>query len=305
MCATWCAHSPSEPSVTAKEAPPLDKHHLPLDKEIALKYVTWLVEKRIADGADTRRDFCEQAGFHPKLLYSNPHLVAIEKLFQDSSSLERLGDMTLREWLMYHYYYIHQGYRYGAPRLQQKWLGHDIIKTPMDCWVYQEIIWETRPDYVVELGVMFGGATHFYASILEMVGHGEVIGIDVSLAKAKAPQSPRIRYLEGSSVAPDMIERVRALTAGKRVLVIADSDHEKSHVLAEIRGYAPLVHVGGYFVVEDSLNDVMGYHPVPNEGPKAAARAFLAENDAFVADRRWGERYVMTLNPDGFLLRVK
>jgi cephalosporin hydroxylase len=285
--------------------PPLDNHALPLDKEIALKYVTYLVEKRIADLPETRRDFCAAAGFHPKLLYNNPHLGAIAKLFQDQSSIERLGDMTLREYLMYHYYYIHQGYRYGAPRQQQRWLGHDLIKTPQDCWVYQEIIWETRPDYVIELGVMFGGATHFYASILDLVGHGEVIGIDVSLAKAKAPQSQRIHYLEGSSTAPEMVERVRAMTAGKRVMVIADSDHEKNHVLAEIRAYAPMVHVGGYFVVEDSLNDVMGYHPVPNEGPKAAAEAFLADNDDFVLDRRWGERYVMSLNPNGFLLRVK
>jgi cephalosporin hydroxylase len=291
--------------VTDKQAPTLDKPQLPLDKEIALKYVTYLVDKRIADLPETRRDFCESAGFHPKLLYNNPHLGAIAKLFQEQSSIERLGDMTLREYLMYHYYYIHQGYRYGAPKLQQRWLGHDIIKTPMDCWVYQEIIWETRPDFVIELGVMFGGATHFYASILEMAGHGEVIGIDVSLAKARPAQNARIRYLEGSSTAPEMVEQVRAITSGKRVLVIADSDHEKSHVLAEIRAYAPMVHVGGYFVVEDSLNDVMGYHPVPNEGPKAAAEAFIAENDAFVVDRRWAERYIMSLNPNGFLLRVK
>jgi cephalosporin hydroxylase len=291
--------------VKKKQAALLEKHHLPLDKEIALKYVTYLVDKRIADLPETRRDFCEAAGFHPKLLYGNPHIGAIAKLFQDQSSIERLGDMTLREWLVYHYYFIHQGYRYGAPRLQQHWLGHDVIKTPMDCWVYQEIIWETKPDFVVELGVMFGGATHFYAGILELIGHGEVIGIDVSLARAKAPQSERIRYLEGSSTDPEMVEQVRRIVAGARVLVVADSDHEKNHVLAEIRAYAPMVHVGGYFVVEDSLNDVMGFHPVPNEGPKAAAAEFLAENDDFVADRRWGERYVMSLNPDGFLLRVK
>jgi cephalosporin hydroxylase len=286
-------------------APPLDKHPLALDREIAMKYVTWLVEKRIADLPKTRVDFCAEAGFHPKLLYNNPHIAAIEKLFRDQSSIERLGDMTLREYLMYHYYYIHQGYRYGAPRMQQKWLGHDIIKTPMDCWVYQEIIFETKPDFVIELGVMFGGATHFYASILDMVGHGRVIGIDVSLAKARGPDNARIEYIEGSSTDPAIVGRVAEMTRGKRVLVIADSDHEKNHVLAEIRAYAPMVHVGGYFVVEDSLNDVMGYHPVPNEGPKAAALAYLAENDDFVADRQWGERYVMTLNPDGFLLRIK
>lgn len=278
---------------------------LALDREIALAYVAWLVETRVADDDESRQRFCEQAGYHPKLLEANPHIEAVGKLFRDRSSIERLGDMTLREYLRYHYYYIHQGYRYGAPALQQRWMGRDLIKTPMDCWVYQEIIWATRPDYVIELGVMFGGATHFYASILELMGHGEVIGIDVSLAKAGKPASARIRYLEGSSTAPEIVAEVRRLTHGKRVLVIADSDHEKNHVLGEIRAYAPMVHVGGYFVVEDSLNDVMGFHPVPNEGPKAAAVAFLAENDDFVADRRWGERYVMTLNPDGFLLRVK
>jgi len=289
-----------------KQAPPLSKQFLPLDKEVAMKYVTWLVEKRISDSAESRRMFCDEAGFHPKLLYANPHIEAIGKLFQDQSSMERLGDMTLRDFMRYHYYYIHQGYRFpGAEKLQQRWLGHDIIKTPWDCWVYQEIIWETRPDYVIELGVMFGGATHFYASILDLVGHGEVLGIDITLAKAKPAQNKRITYLEGSSTSPEMLDQVRAKVEGKRVLVIADSDHEKNHVLAEIRAYAPFVHVGGYFIVEDSLNDVMGYHPVPNEGPKAAADEFMAGTDAFVRDRRWGERYIMTLNPNGFLLRVK
>lgn len=276
-----------------------------LDKEIAVDYVRYLVEERAEDGPEARRAFCEKRGVHPKLLHNNPHIDSIARLFQDRSSLERLGDMTLREYLMYHYYYIHQGYRYGAPRLQQRWLGHDIIKTPMDCWVYQEIIHDTKPDFVIELGVMFGGATHFYASILELMGHGEVLGIDISLAKARPPGNRRIRYFEGSSVAPEMVEKIGAIVRGKRVLVIADSDHEKEHVLSEIRAYAPMVHVGGYFVVEDSLNDVMGYHPVPNQGPQAAAHAFLAESGDFVLDRRWAERYVMTLNPDGFLLRVK
>ncbi|WP_374372719.1 CmcI family methyltransferase [Dongia sp.] len=287
--------------------PPAQKDYppLPLDKEIAQRYVQFLVQSQRDDDPEARRAFCEAQGFHQKLLHNNPHIAAIEKLFQDQSSMERLGDMTLRDYMMYHYYYIHQGYRYGAPRHQQRWLGHDIIKTPQDCWVYQEIIHETKPDVVIELGIMFGGATHFFASILDLVGHGEVLGIDISLAKAKPPENKRITYIEGSSTSEGVLEQVRRKAAGKRVLVIADSDHEKNHVLGEIRAYAPFVHVGGYFIVEDSLNDVMGYHPVPNEGPKAAAEAFLRESDDFVYDRRWGERYIMSLNPNGVLLRVK
>lgn len=291
--------------MTDTRIPPPGGHDLPLDQEIAIEYVSYLVEKRVADGAETRRDFCALNDWHPKLLHNNPHMRAIEALFRNQSSIERLGGMTLREYLRYHYYYLHQGYRYGAPRLQQKWLGHDIIKTPFDCWVYQEIIFSTRPDFVIELGVMFGGATHFYASVLELMNHGEVLAVDLTLANARSPQSKRITYLEGSSTSEKILDKVRARVSGKRVLVIADSDHDKSNVLSELRAYSPFVQVGGYFVVEDSLNDVMGFHPVPNEGPQAAAKAFLAENDAFVADRRWGERYVMTLNPDGFLLRVK
>lgn len=278
---------------------------LPLDQEIALGYVRHLVEGAGEDTPDARRAYCAQKGVHPNLLRGNPHLAAIESLFSRRSSIERLGNMTLREYLRYHYYYLHQGYRYGAPRLQQKWLGHDIIKTPQDCWVYQEIIFETRPEVIVELGVMFGGATHFYASMLDLVGAGRVLGIDVSLAKARPPANPRITYIEGDSTSSQVLGQVAEITRGKRVLVVADSDHEKNHVLSEIRAYSPFVHVGGYFVVEDSLNDVMGFHPVPNEGPQAAARAFLSERDDFVVDRRWGERYVMTLNPDGFLKRVK
>jgi cephalosporin hydroxylase len=291
--------------VTGKRTSPASSHDLPLDQEIALEYVRYLVESSVDDTPDARRDFCEQRGHHQKLLHNNPHIRSIESLFGRRSSIERLGDMTLREYLRYHHYYLHQGYRYGVPRLQQKWLGHDIIKTPQDCWVYQEIIFETRPDVIVELGVMFGGATHFYASMLDLVGSGEVLGIDVTLAKAKPPENRRITYIEGSSTSEEILAEVRVRTRGKRVLVISDSDHEKNHVLAELHAYAPFVNLGGYFIVEDSLNDVMGFHPVPNEGPQAAARVFLAENDAFAIDRRWCERYVMTLNPDGFLRRVK
>ncbi len=277
----------------------------PVDRQIARDYIAFLLKADRDDSVEARIDYARQAGVHPKLLYSNPHLKAIESLFSDQSNVERLLDMTVRDYLRYHYYYLHQGYRYGVPDLQQKWLGHDLIKTPWDCWVYQEIIYNTKPDVILELGIMFGGASHFYASILDMVGHGEVLGVDISLAKVKPIQNKRISYLEGSSTAPETFAEIEKRVRGKKVLVIADSDHEKNHVLNEIRLYWQFVPVGGYFVVEDSLNDVMAYHPVPNEGPQAAADAFLAENDHFVRDRRFAERYIMSLNPNGFLLRVK
>lgn len=275
------------------------------DQELALDYVRFLTESRRIDSPDSRQIFCQERAVHPKLLYFNPHIRAIAGLFSSTSNIERLLDMPLRDWLLYHHHYVHQGYRYGLPDLQQKWFGHDILKSPMDCWIYQEILWRTRPDFVIELGVMFGGASHFFASLCELLGHGEVLGIDISLANAKPPESKRIQYLEGSSTSPELFAEVKGRVNGKKVLIIADSDHEKSHVLSELRLYSTLVPVGCYYVVEDSLNDVMSWHPVPNEGPQSAARQFVAENDAFVADRRWAERYILSLNPLGFLLRVK
>lgn len=276
-----------------------------LDKEIAQKYLRYLVTKNTGDNPETRKAFCDAEKVHPKLLYSNPHMRDIARLYGEGSNIERLLDMTLRDYLYYHYYYIHLGFRYGAPELQQRWLGHDLIKTPMDCWIYQEIIWETKPDIILEFGVMFGGASHFYASILDLVGHGEVIGVDITLSKVKKVENKRITLLEGSSTSEQMREDIFRRCHGKKVLIIADSDHEKTHVLTEARLYHPLVPVGGYYVFEDSLNDVMGYHPVPNEGPKAAALAFLEENKSFEADLRFAERYIMSLNPHGYLRRMR
>src|SRR5436305_7866433 len=154
-----------------------------IDHQIALDYIRHLTQSESLDSPETRKAFCDRTGVHPKLLYYNPHVKSIAALFSTGSNLERLSQMTLFEYMQYHFYYVHQGYRYGAPSLQQRWLGHDIIKSPFDCWVYQEIIYETRPDVILELGVMFGGATHFFASILDLIGHGTVLGVDVTLSK--------------------------------------------------------------------------------------------------------------------------
>jgi cephalosporin hydroxylase len=226
-------------------------------------------------------------------------------MFSDRSNVERLMDMTVRDWLLYHQHYVHQAYRYGDKQMQQQWLGHDILKTPFDCWVYQELIHRVKPDFVIELGVMFGGALRFYASICDLIGHGTVLGIDISLAKVEAIDHPRISLIEGSSASPEIFEQVRERVGDGTALVIADSDHEKSHVLSELRLFSKLVSVGSYYVVEDSLNDVMHWHPVPNEGPQAAAQLFLAETDAFVIDKRYSEKYIFSLSPLGFLLRVR
>jgi len=281
------------------------RRNISLDQEIAQSYAKFLIESGAPDSPEARHDFCDLNGTHPKLLYYNPHIRSLESLFSDRSNVERLMDMTVREWTLYHHHYVHQAYRYGDPEMQQRWLNHDILKSPFDCWIYQELIYKIKPDYIIELGIMFGGATHFCASICDLVGHGKVLGIDISLAKVKSIDNERITLIEGSSSSPEAFEKAKEIVDGGSALVIADSDHEKNHCLAELRLFSQLVTVGSYYVVEDSLNDPMHWHPVPNEGPQAAALAFLEETDDFVVDTRYAEKYIFSLSPLGFLLRTK
>jgi len=277
------------------------------DTAIAKAYIAFLAKDQRHDDHTARAEFCAKENVAPKLLYANPHIKAIAALYASHTNIERTADMTLREYLRYHYYYIHQAYKYGLPEMQQTWLGHHIIKSPSDCWAYQELIWRTKPDIVLELGIMFGGASVFFAHVLELIGHGEVLGIDISLKNLKhqPKEGGRITYLEGDSGSTAILDEVARRVAGKNVLVIADSDHEKEHVLKELRLYSGFVRKDGYYVVEDTLNDLMGFHPVPNEGPLAAMRQFMAETDEFEIDRRLPEKYLMSLSPDGFLRRVK
>ena len=282
----------------------MPKEDAALFHAIARRYAAWLMAEDRQDHFMARQAFCKAEEVHPKLLESNPLLGAIEGLFGGGSAFERMQEMTLRDYMRYHYYYNHLGFRYGAEELQQTWMGHRLIKSPFDCWMYQELLYSQKPDVLIELGVMFGGATRFFADLLDLIGHGEVLGIDIDISKARDVKHDRISFLEGSSVSDAMIAEVRTRVQGKKVMVIADSDHEKNHVLEELRCYAEFVQPGGYLIAEDSLNDPMGYHPVPNEGPQAAVHAFLAENDAFEVDMRIAEKYIMTISPYGFLRRV-
>lgn len=181
------------------------------------------------------------------------------------------------------------------------WLGTTAVKYPTDMWVYQQIIAEQRPELIIETGTYRGGSALFLASVCELLGHGEVITIDIHDDK-DPPGHPRITHMIGSSVAPDVVAAVTERAAGRSVLVILDSDHSCDHVLAELRAYCGLVRPGDSLVVEDT--NVNGHPVLPSHGPGPfeAVQAFLAENDDFVRDRN-GERYLLTANPDGFLRR--
>ena len=205
----------------------------------------------------------------------------------------------------HHAYYDSWDQPSGGSRgtIDLSWFGYRTLKSPLDLWTYQEIIVETRPDLIVETGTHSGGSALYLASILDLLGHGSVLTVDIAVPKAP-PSHPRLRYLTGSSVAVDIVARVRAAAEGKRVMVLLDSDHTAAHVAAELAAYDDLVSVGGYLVVEDT--NVNG-HPVKPDfgpGPMEALDEFLAQRDDFVIDPD-RERFLMTLNPRGFLRRVR
>src|SRR5262249_10891222 len=141
------------------------------------------------------------------------------------------------------------------------WLGVNTQKCPMDTWIYQEILWEKRPEIIVETGVYLGGSTLFLASTCDLLGLGEVLAIDVTLqhVERSVRTHPRVRLLEGNSVDPEMVAEVHAACANRRTMVILDSDHTQPHVAAELAAYAPLVTPGQYLIVEDT--NING-HPV-------------------------------------------
>jgi cephalosporin hydroxylase len=193
----------------------------------------------------------------------------------------------------------------GRHTIDLAWLGYKTLKSPMDLWTYQELIVETRPQVIVETGTRFGGSALYLASICELVGRGRVLTVDVNADPGSPlPRHPRISYLVGSSTDPAIVGRIRERCAGKRVMVVLDSDHSAPHVRAELDAYADLVPVGGYIVVEDT--NVNG-HPVQPEhgpGPAEAVAEWLSGRDDFEIDES-RQRFMLTLNPGGFLRRVR
>jgi cephalosporin hydroxylase len=183
------------------------------------------------------------------------------------------------------------------------WLGTLTLKNPLDLWVYQEIMFETRPDLVVETGTYRGGSAAYLASICDLLGAGEVVSIDIEPLRDDYPQHPRITYLaRRSSTDPDVVAEVRARAEGRRTLVVLDSDHSQAHVEAELASYAPLVPVGCYLVVEDSNIGQIRKDLMP--GPLQAVETFLAKTDEFEIDRE-REKFLITFNPSGYLRRVR
>jgi len=188
------------------------------------------------------------------------------------------------------------------------WLGVAAQKYPTDLWVYQEIVFELRPDFIVETGTYWGGSTLFLASVCDLVGHGHVISIDIrpiAESRVTCPAHPRITYMEGSSISPQVVERVRdTISDAATVMVILDSDHGREHVLNELKVWADIVTDGSYLIVEDSNVNGHPVAPAFGPGPMEAIELFCTVNTDFAPDRS-REKFFLTANPKGYLKKTR
>ena len=175
------------------------------------------------------------------------------------------------------------------------WFGRPIIQIPEDMIRIQEVIWDIRPDVIIETGVAHGGSLIFYASLLKAMGlsKSRVVGVELELrahnanAIAKHPLSKSIRIVQGSSIDPKTIQKVaRYIKGSSRVLVILDSNHTKEHVRAELEAYSLLVSVGSFIVATDGIMETVAGAPRTkpewvHDNPKQAAIEFVREHDNF------------------------
>lgn len=199
------------------------------------------------------------------------------------------------------------------------WLGRPIIQFPSDIVALQEVIWKTRPDLIIETGVARGGSVVFHASMLELLGEdGFVVGVDVDIRTdnrveiERHPMFKRIRLVHGSSVDDEVVERIRGFARDRRrVMVILDSMHTHAHVLRELHAYSPMVSLGCYLIVLDTIiedlpAELWEDRPWgPGDNPKTAVREFLSRTDRFEVDTVIDSKLLITVAPGGYLRCIK
>jgi len=246
-------------------------------------------------------------------------MAEIAQTKEKSGSLKQLANQFLVESAKENYSYNFE------------WLSRPIIQYPQDIVATQEIIWKVKPDLIIETGIAHGGSLVLSASILALLDYSDalesgemldpqspkrrVIGVDIDIrahnreALDNHPMRNRMELIEGSSISADIINHVRSLAEGyHNVMVFLDSNHTHEHVLAELEAYAPLVSSGSYCVVFDSaIEDLPS--PVdrswgPGNSPKTALYEYLKkESDSFDIDKDIQDRLLITVAPDGYLLK--
>jgi cephalosporin hydroxylase len=199
------------------------------------------------------------------------------------------------------------------------WMGRPIIAYPQDMIAMQELIWEIKPDLIIEAGIAHGGSIVYYASLLELIGgNGLVLGIDIDIREHNRqlieahPMMKRIQMIEGSSISQEVAQKVYEVAKDrKKIMVCLDSNHTHDHVLDELRLYAPLTSVGSYCVVFDTIVEDLPAGQYPDRpwdignNPKTAVFEYLKENSDFEIDKSIDHKILISVAPDGYLKRVK
>ncbi len=206
-------------------------------------------------------------------------------------------------------------YKYGY---YWTWMGLPIIQMPEDIALTQEIMWETKPDFVIEAGIAWGGSLALYAAFQELQGFGQVIGIDVTIpahnrdAIMSTPVSHRISLIEGSSSDPEVFEQISSrIPQGSNILLVLDSNHTHDHVLAELKLWSPLLQQGNFIIVSDTIVEVIPeqkHRPRPwgpGNNPMTGMQEFLKNNDRFTSANIYSDRAIVSFNPSGYLECIK
>lgn len=230
------------------------------------------------------------------------------ELGKDDALFEQAKNLTL-ELDRYDYSYL------------WSWMGVPIIQLPADIMATQEVIWRTKPDVIIETGVARGGSVLFMASLLQLMGNGKVIGVDIDIRAHNResienhPLSERVTLIEGGSVEESLLERVRAeIPDGARVMAVLDSDHSRDHVLAECQAYGPMVTKDCYLVIADTLVGHLSEDEAPKKRsqiwyqgnePLSALRDYMEETDRFEVDPVINGKLVLSSSPGGYLRCLK
>ena len=198
------------------------------------------------------------------------------------------------------------------------WMGRPIIQYPQDMIAMQEIIWNVKPDLIIETGIAHGGSLIFYASLLELIGKGEVLGIDIDIREHNRreieshPMIKRIKMLQGSSIDVSLVAEVKKYAEGKStVLVCLDSNHTHSHVLDELKFYSPFVSPGSYLVVFDTIVEDLPDNYLPGrswsrgDNPKTAVHEFLKSHPEFIIDTDIDNKLLISVAPQGYLKKIR
>jgi cephalosporin hydroxylase len=185
------------------------------------------------------------------------------------------------------------------------WLGNPIWQNVLDLWTIQETIALVRPALLIECGTNRGGSALFFANIFDLMGHGEVVTVDVE--RLHDLSHPRITYLIGSSTSAEVLELVRkkAAACSGPVMVILDSNHARDHVRRELECYTPLVTPGSYCLVQDGVIDTLGVFRSGRPGPLPAIEDFLRSSHTFELDAPRSERFLISHHPKGWLQRKR